>query len=52
MEIERKCVKCGAKQEQDKGKSNERWAVYDNKVKCKCGGEFKLYIKGRPIGGG
>lgn len=50
MKIERKCIKCGAKQERDENKSNENWNVYDNKVKCKCGGEFGLYIDDRLIG--
>nr|DAT54022.1 MAG TPA: cysteine-rich protein [Caudoviricetes sp.] len=51
MKIENKCIKCGAKQEKDKKKSNENWEVYDNKAKCKCGGEYGLYVDGRLIGG-
>lgn len=51
MKIERKCIKCGAKQERDEKKSNENWEVYDNKVKCKCGGEYGLYIDDRLVGG-
>jgi hypothetical protein len=51
MKIERKCIKCGAKQEKDKKKSNDNWAVYDNKAKCKCGGEYGLYIGDKLIGG-
>ena len=49
MKIERKCMKCGAKQENDKTKSNENWKVYDNNAKCKCGGEYGLYVDGRNI---
>ena len=51
MKIEKKCVKCGSKQEKDKKKSNENWEVYDNKAKCKCGGKYELYVDGRLIGG-
>ena len=51
MKIERKCIKCGAKQEKDKSKSNGNWKVYDNKTKCKCGGEFGLYLDDRLVGG-
>lgn len=51
MKIERKCIRCGAKQEKDKSKSNGNWKVYDNKVKCKCGGEFGLYLDDRLVGG-
>lgn len=49
--IEKKCIKCGTKQEKDKGRSNDNWAVYDCKTKCKCGGEFGLYVDNKLIGG-
>ena len=49
--IEKKCIKCGTKQEKDKRKSNENWKVYNTNAKCKCGGEFGLYIDGKLVGG-
>jgi len=51
MKIEKKCIKCGTKQEKDKKRSNENWQVYDNKIKCKCGEEYGLFLDGRLIGG-
>lgn len=51
MKIERKCIRCGEKQGKDKKRSTKEWDVYDNKAKCKCGGEFGLYVDGRLIGG-
>jgi len=50
MKIERKCIKCGIKQEKVKEKSNTNWEYYDCKVKCKCGGSFGMYLDGKLIG--
>lgn len=49
--IEKKCIECGAKQEEDKVKSNGNWAVYDNKEKCKCGGNYGLFIDDQLVRG-
>lgn len=52
MEMEMKCIKCGAKQEKDKEQSNKNWASYNCKAKCKCGGKFGMYLDGELVGGG
>ena len=41
--FERRCNKCGAKQEPDLKKSNKNWKCYGNE-KCKCGGKFEIKI--------
>ena len=51
IKVEKKCIQCGTKQEKDEKKSNNNWSVYDNKAKCKCGGEFGLYIDDKLVGG-
>jgi hypothetical protein len=38
------CKKCGKEPEKDKGKSNENWAVFENKPCAYCGGELTIEL--------
>lgn len=49
-EVQFKCDKCGKLQSENKEKSNQNWAVFDCNKKCECGGTFKMFIGGVPIG--
>lgn len=49
--VEFRCNKCGAHQPKNAEKSNENWNVFDCNQKCKCGGEFVMWIGGELLKG-
>ena len=44
---ESKCNKCGKDQVLDK--RTENWTFYQCGIKCDCGGEFVMWLNGKPL---
>ena len=47
--FESKCNKCGKEQNPSKTQNIKYFTRYECGVKCKCGGEFVMWVNGKPL---